>query len=248
MYIDVNGDSLWIAFGTNNQQKALYMNGSLLNSDGSQYSGEGVRTRNDGSLRITNSYLRRTTKALDEISATDAGSSVIDELQSSTNNFTILEGDNRFVPGSKVGSMVADLMNNAQAIPILDKGKLVVEGLPFNQIGSGGTVFWNPDAEIETITTKGTRQANSTIGLGHELFHAYDANVGMLDYTLLPINNRFERRLEARATYFGNQLRRELGLGYYRSQYSDAGASLLNNGEPIDIPPPNISWLMLLTW
>lgn len=120
--------------------------------------------------------------------------------------------------------------------------------MPFNQIGSGRTIFWNPNSTTQTITTRGSRTVNSTVALGHELFHAYDANVGGLDTRTRAFNGGFEQTSEIRASYFGNQLRSAFGLRYCRSQYSNGGASLLKNGNPATVPRPEITNLEVIRY
>ena len=44
-------------FGKDNKNTALYKDGKLLNRDGSQYTGDGVKVRKDGSIKITDSFL-----------------------------------------------------------------------------------------------------------------------------------------------------------------------------------------------
>ncbi len=136
--------------------------------------------------------------------------------------------------------MRADLMNNAQAINVLNDMKPIVKGLPFTQIGSGGTIFWNPNSTAQTITTRGMRIVNPTVALGHEILHAFDSNTGALDTKPRAFNGGYEQTSEIRASYFGNQLRRQLGLNYFRSHYSDGGASLLKNGNPVNVPQPEL--------
>ena len=245
-YNDINGDSLWINFGNN--QRVLYNNGQLQNADGSRYEGAGVKVTKKGNIRITNSYLSAAVGALNTIGGTDVGSSILGTLQSSENNFTIANGAmNKFDPGDNGKSYIHG--NNAGAVQVLDEGKLFVEGLPFNKIGSGGIIYWNPNSTEQVMTTRGLQTPNSALSLGHELFHAYDANFGLLDRRLyMGINGGHEERTEFRASYFENQLRQRLNYPY-RTFYNhtDPGAPpLLQNGNPINVSPPSITWLQYL--
>ena len=83
-YIDVNGDSLWIThnigfLGLGGKQTLLYENGNLYNKDGSEYTGK------------VKGFLSKSVNALSTISGTQEGSSMVGELQSSANNFTIVK-------------------------------------------------------------------------------------------------------------------------------------------------------------
>jgi len=84
-----------------------------------------------------------------------------------------------------------------------------------------------------------------TTNLAHELFHAQDANLGFLDNR--PVNGL--GRDEWRASYYENQIRSQLGYPY-RSLYNtrNGPVNLLNNGQPVQVAPPSIWWLRLLTF
>jgi RHS repeat-associated protein len=243
--IDVNGDSLWISFGDN---RVLYQDGQLLNSDGSQYSGKGVRINKKGEQIITDSFLSSAVSALGVIGGTETGAGVISALQGSDYNFTIKSGNDRFMPGDgKKGALYANWMNNAQAARVLGEGKPIVEGLPFNSIGSGGFIYWNPSGSNEMITDKGTRYSNPNMALAHEMFHAFDASTGQLDTRYVSFNGGIENVSEIRAVYFANKVRGEWVnnkgnrvIKHYRSQYSSGGASLLKDGMPINIEAPKL--------
>ena len=86
-YIDVNGDSLRINTGGGNY--AYYNNGSLINQDGSQYTGPGTRVRKDGSVRLKGD-LRATVNALNRISGGGtAGNEIVSNLVGNSSTFTI---------------------------------------------------------------------------------------------------------------------------------------------------------------
>ena len=85
--------------------------------------------------------------ALAELSGTETGRDLVSGLQSSEFHFTIEQSSmNRFDP---------DNMNNATAIMNLDpdnkhpfqSGDLYVEGMAFDQIGSGGNTYWNSSGD-----------------------------------------------------------------------------------------------------
>ncbi len=90
--IDVNGDSLWINHKGND---ILYENGNLYNSDGTAYAGKGVKVKKDGSIKLKG-FLKQTVNALGTINGTAEGGAMVTELQSSDNNFTIVNGKSEF--------------------------------------------------------------------------------------------------------------------------------------------------------
>jgi hypothetical protein len=241
-FVDLNGDSLWINFGNN--QRVLYNNGQLQNADGTEYRGRGVKVQKDGSIKITNWYLKSAVNALNTIRGTETGKDLISTLQGSQNSFTIKEGMNRFDPGEAGGPYKYG--NNAGAYQVLDDKKLIVEGLPFTQIGSGGIIYWDPASRPLSMTTSGLQQTSPIITLAHEMGHGYDANFGYLDRRRVQGDNGgYEERTEYRASYFENRIRNELGIPYKTVyNHNDPQApSLLRNGLPINMPPPTINWL-----
>ncbi len=205
-FVEVAGDSLWISFGRNNENRALYQDGQLLNADGSRYEGRGVRVKRDGSIRITNSFLKSATKALGQISQAEgeAGTDVVSTLQGSENNFTIQRGGNRFGANQPGESPNININDAAYYQGQIDGKPPVGNGPLSTTIGTGGTIYWNPSDTSSYITKNGTNSINTSISLGHEMLHAYDANNGNLDYRILSGGTL---RMEARAVYFGNQLR-----------------------------------------
>ena len=103
--------------------------------------------------------------------------------------------------------------------------------------GSGGTVKWNPLGNI-LPTTKGG-MINAVTDLGHELFHAKDANHGLLD-------DRKEKEVERsewQAVYGENMLRKEMNVPlrkYYSVEVDEnhlyvggAGTKMIKRGKPI---------------
>src|SRR5690606_16115899 len=159
---DIQGDSLWISFGNRNQHRALYEDGQLLNADGSRYEGAGVKVKKDGSVKIKNSFLKSAVGALNEISQAEGeiGTDVISTLQSSENNFTIQFGGNRF-GANQPGESPNININDAQAYQGQIQGSGPVgDGPPSTTIGTGGTIYWNPNSTQSYITLNGTSTAN----------------------------------------------------------------------------------------
>ena len=81
-YIDINGDSIWIEqrkgfLGLGGKETLRYENGNLYNKDGSEYTGK------------VKGFLGKTVAALNTVGKFDSGKGMLNELQNSTNNFTI---------------------------------------------------------------------------------------------------------------------------------------------------------------
>ena len=202
-YIDVNGDSLWIRI--NNKDKALYENGKLYNADGTAYSGKGLKK--DGSLK---GFLKSSVKALNELKSSSAtGHGLVSDLQSSENNFIIRRGDNGFT---------ADNPKLAAA----NLGELSSELSGVSKMGSGGTIGFRPGSKLGGVDINGNRARPAFVGLGHELFHASDANLGVLhpssDFSNPMTGLNYSATIdglskaEISAVNQENQLRNEIGL------------------------------------
>ena len=86
--------------------------------------------------------------------------------------------------------------------------------------GSGGTVSW--DTSGGSLPTTNGMQTNGTTDLAHEMFHALDANRGLLD-------DRQEsgvKRSEWQAVFRENNLRSEIGKplrNFYQSTIDENG-------------------------
>ena len=93
---DIQGDSLWISFGKN--EKALYENGKLLSQgkDGkfSQYKGNQAKLDKNGNVKGYKGFLGKAVNALNTASSKSAGGDLISEIQSSTENISIVESSN----------------------------------------------------------------------------------------------------------------------------------------------------------
>ena len=155
LIIDVNGDSIWISHRGNDY---LYDNGKLF-LNGSEYTGK------------VKGFLKQTVTALGQMGNAQEGQSLLSELQSSTNSFTITKGSsNRFDPQStvKAGANLPEVQ--------------AATGNTIGSNGSGGTIYWNPNTAQSGFNTAGNRDRPSFIGLAHEMFHGRDANKGMLHY------------------------------------------------------------------
>ena len=217
-FVDVRGDSLWITFGGKNQHKVLYQNGRLLNADGSRYEGKGVKVKKDGSIKITNSFLKKAAEALGELgsSSSATGAEMIVTLQASNYNFNITSAT--FNPASKGrNEFIED--NNGAWVGVWNPNL----SRQVNQIGSGGTIYWNPsDPNAGTLATTKGSLFNPTTNLAHELAHGWDANFGLLSQS--PNTSNGLLMMEGRASYIENQIRSELNYPL-RTLYRRDGVS-----------------------
>jgi Effector protein len=217
-FSDPFGDTLKITHRTGfmglKKETLTIRNCNLYNADGSNYTG-----------KVTG-FLRRTSRAIENISRGSEGESLLGELESSTNVFTIVKGnENQFTPLSS---------NKSSAnIPELQS----VTGNKRGSLGSGGKIEFNPFSTEGGFNTSGTQERPGFIGLAHELFHARDANQGVLfpanDYTNYDTGAKFIatqeglKKSEWRAVYYENILRGQLSI-HLRTHY---GVKLSESGN-----------------
>jgi RHS repeat-associated protein len=77
LFIDVNGDSIWISYGDGN--RCYFMNGRAYNADGSEYAGD-------------DSFVKAVMGALNTLSEGEFGAQLVGGLASHSNNLTIQAG------------------------------------------------------------------------------------------------------------------------------------------------------------
>ena len=229
LYNDPLGDTARIQFktgflGLGKKQEVVYNNGNLTNKDGSAYGGK------------VKGYLGKVVNALQSLSNTAEGKSIVNELQNSTNNFTIKNGSaNSFTPSNLTASY-----GNIPSLQNVSNGTLPTGG-------SGGTIVWNPGISTSGMNTAGNTNRPAYIGLGHEMAHGRDANQGTLyiggDYTN-PLNGNSYlskdqglNKSEWRAVYYENIIRQQAGLPL-RTQYGlqDNGGSFTGTGPSLLTP------------
>ena len=225
--IDINGDSIKV---NHKGKDLLYVDGTLYDGD-KEYRGKGVKVNKDGSIKYKG-FLKRTVNALDDIASTESGGGLIAALQASDKNIVIKFRRNaaNFVPGFEKFSS-PDLRNNAEGSRVLSTGQKVLEFFEFSEIGSGGTVYWDPSARPDGEI--------SSLVLGHELFHALDASNGTLDSRYIKINGGSVQIQEMRAVYNTNLIRREMGRKF-RSSYSGGPSLLDSRGRPVNVIPRGV--------
>ena len=212
--IDPRGDTVKIVHKGN---EFTYNNGTL-SLNGQEYTGK-VR-----------GFLKRAVNGLNQISSTEAGANMVNGLVASEHNVVIKykSGAANFVPGFESFGK-PDLRNNAEGLRVQETGQKVLEFFDFTEVGSGGTVYWDPSAR--------PNGGRPNMVLAHELFHGYDATRGMLDSRYIDINGGREQIQEIRAVYNTNLIRGQLGRRY-RSQYSNGPKLLDARGMPINVSPP----------
>ena len=182
---DLHGDSISILY--NNNMSVMYYEGNLYNKDGTAFEGK-------------NYFLTQCLDAIREIRNSSVGDNMVSSLQSSSNMFTISEGDNDYKP--LVSDWIKAYANQIKTDPensyLLEKESLL-EG------GAGGNVIWNHYG-TELPTTEGI-SVNGHMDLAHELSHAFDSDRGLLD-------DRKEQgvsRTEWQAVQKENMIRSQLG-------------------------------------
>ena len=176
-------------------------------------------------------FTKRTVDALNAMYKTDVGKELIDDLcnPSNSNVFRIIKSnENRFIEDNSEKAYKVqwqtDPLNNDTYKDAVDKS--IYEG------GSGGVIRWNPDGT--TIPTTAGVKVNAIVDLAHEMFHAKDANHGLLD-------DREEygiKRSEWQAVYNENIFRTQMGyplrIHYVRDEHGNGLVTeMLRNGKPI---------------
>ena len=214
-YSDALGDTLYVEHAG---EKIMYNNGTLTwgsdATDGSYKKGEvynGQALRNNGSLE---GFVKNVVNHLAIIASTSEGSNMINELSSSSNNFSIehakynphTSGDNEFITDNHYKAFANQFLMDTDPDAQNQTAMVKLKGVSFLG-GAGGTIYWNSTVATDLPTTNGI-SSNFTTSLAHELFHGLDANRGLLD-------NRLEQGLkrdEWQAVYRENNLRQQLGL------------------------------------
>jgi hypothetical protein len=159
------------------------------------------------------------------------------ELQNSKNNFTLKsytessKKENEFVSDDVGAAYTEQLLADSNA-----EGKERAK-----PGGSGGTIYWDPYGT--PIPTTNGIQSNGVTDLAHELFHALDANRGLLDDR----NESGVKRSEWQAVYRENILRIQLGhpLRTHYIKKTDpsgnvlegTGPRMINSGNAPILPP-----------
>ncbi|MEM7296877.1 MAG: RHS repeat-associated core domain-containing protein [Bacteroidota bacterium] len=227
-FIDINGDSLWIQTQYN---LVRYENGRIYNKKGKDvtkkaYNKKGELKKNDFG-RVLGGLNNITSKSV-------FGSKMVNSLQLSDNKFVIRVTDAESpISGNPIAYAPVEISegryavqnNNAYAFQIFDQGSMIADYAPFDQIGSGGSAVWNPEA--------------GWTNLAHELGHLYDADNGLLDNRRVKIDDGFVEIREIRAQFYENTIRIEAGMNP-EENYSGGPRLLDANNKPLYIVTPFI--------
>jgi RHS repeat-associated protein len=217
-----------------NNQDVVYNNHKLFNKDGTAYSGK------------VKGFLKQTMNVLDKISDVPDGSTVLSSLENSENNFNIKDAyfnEHKDADGHGITEFVADDHDKQYAIAYKANYN---KDVPLT--GTGGTLYFDPDGNVGSVPVQGGgEEINPVTNLAHEMFHAYEANYGMISNDNV-LGSGLGRH-EYRAAFFENQIREGLGeklRSDYRFETVDPNhpqgiAHLLDvSGCPIYIPPTPI--------
>ncbi len=171
-------------------------------------------------------FSKKAVDALNTMYGTDEGRSLIDKLGGSDNIFTIEEAaTSEFKPLDRRKASLAQLKTDPDAQN--EYLGLLNIGFDFNG-GSGGTILWNSAGSI--LPTEEGGRICATIDLAHEMFHALDANQGLLDHR----DEKGIPRKEWQAVYHENILRGQMGLPlrtHYRKKMTPNGKFVGGSGE-----------------
>jgi hypothetical protein len=223
---------------------------SLLIKDGNDkvviYIDKKLYTTDGKPTRAKGSWIKRVYTAMLRLEKIPVAATLIDKLETSFQPVVIKKGGNQFDP-SYDGERRYTYGNNASFVMNFDERKPFVDGIPFNLIGSGGRIFWNPDMKSKFVESDGVKRSiDGVVALAHEMYHAYDSIRGLLDRRFVKGDGlEFSGIHEYRAVFLENMVRKGLGRKY-RKLYgqTDSENDLLDeNGEPIWITDPCIGWL-----
>jgi len=194
VYYKTSPDSLLIEY---KGDKYLYISGHVY-KNGLQYT------------QKRKGFLKHAVSALSQIYRGNEGAVMINELEQSTNKFTIEQGNGYF----RADDVCKAYANQFKTDPEQQSTRtsLIQAGIEING-GSGGIISWNPYGTVLPTIEGG--QANPSLDLAHDMFHGLDANRGMLDDR--PANGI--AKSEWQTVYRENILRRQLGLPL-RTHYS----------------------------
>ena len=218
-YLDPNGKEVWIFFKNNSYK---FDNGNLYNKDGSKY---------DGKVK---GFLKQSVNALNKISQSKTGKSIVDDLVTSKNTYNIMNsslnpnGDkNEFISSNIKKEYAKEINSDPNSSKSFKDNGIDISG------GSGGNIYWNPSGVLG-VTTAGLT-VSPEADLAHELSHGFDANNGLAD-------DRKEgglSRSEWQAVYNENSIRQELHLPlrkYYDAKIDGSTNQVISHGSDMLTP------------
>ena len=147
--------------------------------------------------------------ALNSINKTEIGQQVLFGLINSENAFFIEEGTSGFEKENIHKAFAEEIkVDQPDLYNAFDPSHF--EG------GSGGIIYWNPIGSLLPSAPGGL--VNSTSDLFHEMVHANDANLGLLNDQVI----RGVKVSDWRAVFYENILRQQMGFPYrthYKKEY-----------------------------
>lgn len=197
--------------------------------------------------KVKDKFLRIALKTLKRLQTVPESRRLIEELQFAPKPFFIKLGGNRYSPNNPEERTYLH-GNEAGFVSFMDDLRPMIEKFPFELIGYGGLILWNPNTVAKFMEADGKmRQVDTDLILAHEMYHAYDGMRGLLDRRFVKSDElEFQPVCEYRAVRMENSLRKSFGY-QYRQYYSysetDPRDMLDDNGEPIVLPTPCIEWL-----
>ena len=148
--------------------------------------------------------------ALEKVVLMPEGAKLLRQLERSHFPLNIGRGNNSFNPRDNVGISYCGIYQ-ASALAILNSVRMTNENVPFQSLGTGGTINWNPKTE----------GLLPHIAMAHEMYHAFDSIRGLLDMRFVRgAKYEFTQVSEYRAVYFENLTRKASGVDY-RAQYGE---------------------------
>lgn len=239
---DIQGDSLWI-----NHKGNKYLYEYNKKNGGQLYTvSKGQKTLYTGKV---NGFLGKSFDALNALNNnSNTANDILGYIQSSDLNLTISHSSNN--PNGNKNEFIEDNKYNSYAFTRLLTG----QGLSsVTNIGSGGTVYWDPNAGSVWELNNPNQVTNPTTNLFHELVHGWDSANGNLNDT--DYNQTGLSVMEYRAVFYENQARIEIGANkreYYKSSLDLSTGiktpypprTLDSNNIPIYVTPPSIYFLM----
>lgn len=211
-----NGDSLKIAL-YKSEERLIYKQGKYFKPNG------------DRARDLSDTFVAYVVEAMEKIEAFPEGARLLRALEKSHFSLTIIYGGNAFSPHALGRAHIG--IYQANALSSFSHGRMTSEDVPFQDIGAGGNIGWNPKST--------TLPAH--IALAHEMLHALDSSRGILDMRFV-IGEEYEQAFisEYRAVYIENMARKAAGISY-RTHYGQdqTGPGMLDeNGEPRMMPWP----------
>ena len=211
----------------------------LVDPDGKEiwiigHKGDRIQYTPGMSTKGLKGFSKTTVNALNDIYGTEKGKELLDDLCGSSNTFNIVKSSSsKFKEFDRHKAYKIQYEKDPSCkneYDYFDKSEF--EG------GSGGVIYWNNKGGRIPTTDGGV--TNPIMDLAHEMFHAMDANRGLMDDRK---ENNVSRN-DWQAVYNENILRHQMGQPL-RTHYKEdirsgigiyiggGGPSMLENGKPI---------------